>query len=182
MSAIEELVGAYRRHVKRSWDASLAGGQKVWFVVYDPAQERRLRFRISEFKAATDAAGRNWVQVDLTDAFANWMAQQRHREAYFADPEYAVYALAKFREEGVAAPLRAALTAPEVDAGTVVAVTGVGSLFGLVRVSEVIGDVAPEIRGRLAVFFPGHYDEKSYYRLFDARDGWDYHAAPITAP
>ena len=181
MSTIEDLVAAYRRHVSRPWDASLAGDQKVWFVVYDPAQERRLRFRISEFEAATRAADRHWLHIDLTDAFATWMHAQRHREAYFDDPENAVYALNQFREDGVARILREALSSAEADERTVVAVTGVGSLFGLVRVSEVIDAVAPDIRGRLAIFFPGSYDEKSYYRLFDARDGWDYHAVPITA-
>lgn len=181
MSVIDDLVKAYERHVSRPWDGALAGDQKVWFVVYDPAQERRLRLRLSEFETATHGAGRAWVHVDLTDAFARWMHAQRHREGYFADPELAVYALSHFKEHGVASTIRQALTAPGVDERTVVAVTGVASLFGLVRVSEVIDAVAGDIRGRLAVFFPGSYDEKSYFRLLDARDGWDYLAVPITA-
>jgi hypothetical protein len=73
------------------------------------------------------------------------------------------------------------LTAPGVDSRTVVAVSGAASLFGLVRVSSLIDEVAGDIRGRLVVFFPGSYDEKSYFRLLDARDGWDYLAVPITA-
>jgi hypothetical protein len=181
MSAIEGLLESYKRHVSRPWDAALAGDQKVWFVVYDPAQERRLRLRLPAFEAATHAAGRTWRHVDLTDAFATWMASQRHREGYFADPELAVYALDRFKEEGVAALIREALTAPSVDDQTVVALSGVASLFGLARVSEVIDEVAGDIRGRLVVFFPGSYDEKSYFRLLDARDGWDYLAVPITA-
>jgi hypothetical protein len=181
MSAIEALLEAYKRHVSRPWDASLAGDQKVWFVVFDPAQERRLRLQLPRFESATLIAGRSWVHVDLTDAFATWMKNQRHREGYFADPDLAVYALGHFKEEGVAAIIRQMLTAPGVDDQTVVAVSGVGSLFGLVRVSEVMDAVAADIRGRLVVFFPGSYDEKSYYRLYDARDGWDYHAVPIIA-
>ena len=181
MSAIEGLLESYKRLVNRPWDASLAGDQKVWFVVYDPAQERRLRLWLPAFETATVESGRTWRHVDLTDAFAVWMASQRHREGYFTDPELAVYALDRFKEEGVAARIREALTAPDVDDQTVVAVSGVASLFGLARVSEVIDEVAGDIRGRLVVFFPGSYDEKSYFRLLDARDGWDYLAVPITA-
>ena len=61
-----------------------------------------------------------------------------------------------------------------------VAVLGVASLFGLLKVSQVVQDVAPHIRGRLLVFFPGEH-EGSNYRLLDARDGWNYLAVPITS-
>ena len=60
-----------------------------------------------------------------------------------------------------------------------VAVTGVASLFGFARVSELMQAVENDIRGRLVVFFPGEY-ENSNYRLLDARDGWSYLAVPIT--
>jgi len=63
---------------------------------------------------------------------------------------------------------------------TVVAVTGVASLFGLMRVSRLMEMVEDSIRGRLLVFFPGEYADNNY-RLLDARDGWNYHAVPITA-
>jgi hypothetical protein len=29
------------------------------------------------------------------------------------------------------------------------------------------------------IFFPGHFEHNNY-RLLDARDGWNYHAVPIT--
>ncbi len=76
--------------------------------------------------------------------------------------------------------MRAALTAPDVDSDTVVALVGVASLFGLVRASEVLDKVTQSIQGRLLVFFPGQH-EGSNYRLLDARDGWNYLAVPITA-
>ena len=63
---------------------------------------------------------------------------------------------------------------------TVVAVTGVASLFGFTRVSEVLPLVEPHIQGRLLIFFPGVYEQNNY-RLLDARDGWNYLAVPITA-
>ena len=62
----------------------------------------------------------------------------------------------------------------------VVALTGVSSLFGFVRVSELVGALEPSIRGRLVVFFPGGY-ENGNYRFLDARDGWSYRAVPILA-
>ena len=63
---------------------------------------------------------------------------------------------------------------------TVVAVTGVASLFGFTRISQVLPLVEPHVRGRLLVFFPGVY-ENNNYRLLDARDGWNYLAVPITS-
>jgi len=79
-----------------------------------------------------------------------------------------------------AAHVRQALTAPGVDENTVMAISGVGGLFGLVRTSTIIDQVTSAIRGRLLVFFPGRY-ESSQYRLLDARDGWNYLAIPIIA-
>jgi hypothetical protein len=55
----------------------------------------------------------------------------------------------------------------------------VASLYGFVRVSELIHDVERSIRGRLVVFFPGTKNENNY-RLLDARDGWNYLANGIT--
>jgi hypothetical protein len=60
-----------------------------------------------------------------------------------------------------------------------VAIFGVGALFGFTRVSRVLKIVEPSIKGRLAVFFPGTFDNNNY-RLLDARDGWNYLAVPIT--
>lgn len=61
-----------------------------------------------------------------------------------------------------------------------VALKGVGSLFGLLKVKEVVDKFAPLVRGRLLVFFPGSY-ENNNYRLLDGYDGWNYLAVPITA-
>jgi hypothetical protein len=76
--------------------------------------------------------------------------------------------------------VEAELTALEVDENTVVALLGVGALFGVYRVSQLIEGVNPLIRGRLLVFFPGE-KQGNNYRLLDARDGWNYLAVPIVA-
>ena len=74
MSEIEGLLREYERFVALPWQNNVAGAEKVWFAVYDPPQERRLRLRIPEFEIATKKAGHGWRYVDLTDAFAHWMA------------------------------------------------------------------------------------------------------------
>jgi len=180
MSAVEGLVRAYERFVRLPWDGSLAGPQRVWFAIYDPAQERRLRWRIEEFAAATRNAGHGWRLVDLTDAFARWMAAHEYREAYFEQPEDMDLTLKQEFSAFAADHVRAALNVMEVDESTVVAVLGLASLFGLARASTLFEAVAPDIRGRLLAFFPGRQDG-SRYHLLDASDGWNYLAVPITA-
>lgn len=179
MNEIESLVQEYERQVKLPWDPALAGAQKVWFAIYDPAQERRLRLRITDFEMATTRAKHGWKFVDLTDSFAEWMAHHEYRDAYFEQPDDMDLALQDFAKY-VVEKLTADLTATDVDDSVVVAIGGLASLFGLARASELFAEIAPSIRGRLLVFFPGQRDG-SNYRLLDARDGWNYLAIPITA-
>jgi hypothetical protein len=176
---VEGLLRTYTAFVKIPWERGLAGPQKVWFAIYDPPQERRLRLRIEEFAIATRDAGHHWVHHDLTTIFEEWMATHRHRDAYFAEPEFFTYALDAFASH-LAEFVSGTLTAEDVDENTVVAISGVGALFGLTSVSQLAERVAPAIRGRLLVFFPGDYHGTSY-RLLDAKDGWNYLAVPITA-
>ena len=176
MSEIEVLLGQYERYVRLPWE-KLAGPQKVWFARYDPNQERRLRLRLGEFQTATTDAGHNWCLVDITDLFAEWMANHEYKEAYFEHPRDLELALVDF-SDFVADRVRQDLKQPEADGNTVVAVIGLASLFGLIRVSELVATVDSKIPGRLLVFFPGQRDG-SNWRLLNARDGWNYHAVPI---
>lgn len=179
MSKIERLIRNYERFASLPWERNLSGPQRVWFIVYDQMDERRMRVRLDEFALATKKANHGWVSVDLTDVFAEWMAAQEYREGYFQNPEHLEMALSDFRES-VASNLTERLQSPTADEGTVVAVLGIGSLFGFSRISELVAEVEGAIRGRLVVFFPGEYAENNY-RLLDARDGWNYMAIPITA-
>lgn len=180
MSEIELLLQQYERLVGMPWLDRLSGAEKVWFVVYEPVQERRLRLRLQEFQIITEKTGHGWKYVDLTDAFAHWMAAHRYRESYFRRPELLNEASLSGFAAAAAAEIKVALGAPGVDERTVIAVGGVGSLFGIVRASDVLGHVAQAVAGRLMVFFPGRYENR-VYRLLDARDGWNYLAVPITA-
>lgn len=179
MSAIDVLVRKYEALARLPWAPGEAGPRRVWFVVYDPPQERRLRFRLHDFEEATRRAGRRWKAVDLTDQFARWMANHEYREAYFEQPEDMELALEDFAD-WLADYLTDELSAQDVDNDTIVAVYGLASIFGLARASVLFDRAAPAIQGRMAVFFPGQY-ERNMYRLLDARDGWNYHAIPITA-
>jgi hypothetical protein len=178
MSGIEALIGSYESQVKLPWVTHLPHPQRIWFAIYDKREERRLRPRLGEFEAATRSAGHKWRLVDLTDSFAEWMASHEYREEYFEQPSLIQMELAGFKDH-VALQLQDALTAPGVDDQTIVAVTGVGSLFGLVRTSDVLPRIESFIRGRLLVFWPGTR-QGANYRLLDARDGWNYHAIPIS--
>lgn len=179
MATVEPLLRSYEQFVRLPWPSGLAGAQKVWMAIYDEADERRLRARVGAFENATVGAGHGWRSCDLTDLFAQWMAAQEYRESYFESPEDMEMALEDFFLH-VVGVVREALSAPGVDEKTVVAVTGVASLFGLMRVSRLVDQVSGSIRGRLLVFFPGEKDGNNF-RLLDARDGWNYLAIPISA-
>lgn len=179
MNTIEGLVRAYEKFVSLPWDNHLAGPQRVWFALYDPGLERRLRAHIGEFEVATKGAGHGWHQCDVTSLFADWMANEPYRESFFKSPEKVDMVLEEFRDY-VASAVNQALEETNGDPNTVLALIGIGSLFGLTRFSQIEEAVAPQITGRLLVFFPGERDGNNY-RLLDARDGWNYLAIPITA-
>jgi hypothetical protein len=177
MGKVEDLAAVYERHVSAPWQRTVSGAQRVMMVVYEKELERTLRARIGEFEQATRRSGHGWKLVDCTRWFAEWMAADEYREAYFEDPD-----LLRMKLEGEFRPhvserLSAELESADGDA--VVAVLGVASLYGFVRVSELIRSVEQSIQGRLVVFFPGTKNENNY-RLLDARDGWNYLAQGMT--
>lgn len=180
MSRIEMLIRNYANFVALPWEQRLSGVQRVWFAIYDEHDERRLRAKLGEFELATKQAKHGWHVLDMTDAFAEWLADNPYRENYFFEPEYLdKNALENFHNH-IRQKVEAALQHAAVNENTVVALLGVGSLFGFTKVSRLIEDVEGQIRGRLLVFFPGERDNNNY-RLLDARDGWNYMAVPITA-
>lgn len=183
-SKVSKLVSAYREHLTVPWQSGLAAIQRVIFAVYDKADELRLRANVEEFALTTQQAGKRWLLVDLTNAFPHWMSAQEYRDAYFESPEdLAGYQSGELTE--FVADLTASLKtqiAEQSGPDTVVALMGVGALFGLARVSSVVEGIKDSVEGRLLVFFPGeHHPENHTYRLLDARDGWNYLAVPLMA-
>lgn len=175
---IDQLVTEYRNQLRLPWSRTLAGPQRVWTVVYDPELERRLRLKLEEFAIETREAGHTWELIDLTASFAEWLAANEYRDAYFAEPNLLANSLGGYAD-ALAARVEAVLANEKLGDDAVVAILGAGSLFPMARMSELLDRVSPAIRGRLLVFFPGHVDG-SNYRLLDARDGWNYLAVPIT--
>lgn len=177
MSQVDELISEYGRFVAHPWKSNLPGPQRIWMVVYDPVQERRIRYRLPEFELATKHAKHGWKLHDLTNALPIWLAQLEYLTSYFKDPE----ALSTAIPDLVESVVRDVTTALEgAGKDDVVAFLGAGALYPFCRVSEVIERVNPSIRGRMLVFFPGEYSN-NVYRLLKARDGWNYMAVPITA-
>lgn len=182
-SRLAELLQAYESHVSAPWQRGLAGPQRLLFALYDKTLERRLRAQVDEFQLATERAGHHWRLIDVTDEFPVWMSRLRYRDSYFEEPEL----LEGYVSGEVTAFVRDLIEklkndVADADDNTVVALLGVGALFGVARVSSVVNAIAPSVPGRLLVFFPGEYEKRNNtYRLLDARDGWNYLAVPIQA-
>ena len=116
---------------------------------------------------------------DLTDSFPTWLASQRYAKSYFQKPNLLSTLLPKYLSH-IEAEFETFLQDKSVSTEFVVALQGVGSLFGFLKVKEVVDKLAPKVKGRLLVFFPGSYEDNNY-RLLDGYDGWNYLAVPITA-
>ena len=183
MTKTELLKKNYQRVCSLPWDRNISGAQKVWLAVYDKEDERKLRLRVGLFEEATHQTGHQWHALDLTDAFANWMTSPENASyapSYFESPELLDEAVLADFKQLVVSQIRAILDKLPNAEDAVLGVYGVASLFGFLKVSELLPMVEGHIRGRLLLFFPGVYEQDNY-RLLDARDGWNYHAVPITA-
>lgn len=183
-SKVSKLLTAWREHLTVPWQAGLAAIQRVIFAVYDKTDELRLRANVEDFALVAKQAGKDWLLLDVTNAFPHWMTQQEYRDAYFESPEdlagYPTGELTGFLDH-LTTNLRAQIQ-EKAGPDTVVALLGAGALFGLVRVSSVVEGIKEAVPGRLLVFFPGeHHPENHTYRLLDARDGWNYLAVPLLA-
>jgi hypothetical protein len=178
MAQIDRLLKNYTRYVELPWGDNLDGKQRVWFAIYPPAEERRLRVQFSTFDLATKGASHGWSLVDLTDVFPDWLAGYEHFHDYLGDPDSLAFGLPDLRK-AVVEKVSAALRHPKADNNSVVALHGLAGLYGFLKVSEVVDAVTKDIRGRLLVFFPGEIDN-NVYRFLDAREGWNYLATPIT--
>lgn len=176
---LKRLADNYSSHIQVPWRDDAAALQRVIFCVYDEADELRLRARIDEFELATKEAGHEWHLFDLTETFADWLSTQRYAESYFNKPELISTVLPKYQKH-IVTSFEKFLSDNQADDNAVVALQGVGSLFGLTKVKGIVDQLAPKVKGRLVVFFPGSY-ENNNYRLLDAYDGWGYLAVPITA-
>ena len=175
---LNRLIKSYASYISIPWMKGLANEQRVLFAVYHKEDELKLRARIEEFRLATESAGHQWLELDITRLFPEWMASQKYREDYFEDPEDLEPKYKTFVRQSVeklAEQIKA-----EADENTLVTLVGCSTLFGFASVSDFVKQLSAHVPGRLLVLFPGEYINNSY-RLLDARDGWGYQATAITA-
>lgn len=179
MSKIKRLIQSYGKFIDVPWRDDAAAPQRVVFCVYNETEELRLRSKIEEFEIVTKQSNHKWVVFDLTNTFECWLSSQRYMKSYFQRPQLLFTLLPKYLTF-ISEEFDTFLQENEVNETHVVAIKGVGSLFGFLKVKSVVDKLAPKISGRLLVFFPGSY-ENNNYRLLDGYDGWNYLAVPITA-
>lgn len=180
MSRVKRLIQSYSRYISVPWRDDAAAAQRVVFCVYNETEERWLRAKVDEFEIVTRQAGHEWAIFDLTDTFAVWLSSEDYLEEFFENPEHLNDLLPDEYLAFITEEFETFLQKNDIGADSVVALGGVGSLFGFLKVKEVVDKLAPKVKGRLLVFFPGSY-ENNNYRLLDGYDGWNYLAVPITA-
>ena len=179
MNRIKRLLASYAKFISVPWRQDAAPAQRVIFCVYNEIEELRLRAKIDEFEIVTRESGHDWFVFDLKDTFAEWLSEQRYAESYFQKPALLVTLLPQYLEYN-ASKFGEYLNSIGANEESVIALKGVGYLFGLLKVEGVVDRLAPMVKGRLVVFFPGTV-ENNNYRLLDGYDGWNYLAVPITA-
>jgi len=182
MSEIDRLLSRYQEQISIPWNAIRSDAERTLFVIYGRTKERQLRYRFDEFRQATEAIGKRWKVLDLTDAFPKWFAAHEYRDEYFEHPDdvlgYNEGRIPDFEKDMIA--LLTEQIAADATAEHAIAILGVGALLGVAKVSALMKRIAASVPGRLVIFFPGEKVDNNY-RLLGARDGWDYLATAITA-
>ena len=177
MPTVDELLGHFQRQAALPWAKDTARDYRVWILHYEKMLDRRIQGRLHEFEAIARKFGRGWDTLNLATLVPPWFAAHDLFDGLAEQPDELPGLLPDFEAHlihVVSDRLRS------LSDGDILALSGAGSLFGLTRVSTIAEKVAPEIRGRLLLFFPGRH-ENGVYRLLDARDGWTYRATPIPA-
>ena len=179
MTKVKKLAEKYKEQVELEWNNSLSGQEKVWFCIYNPDNERKIRASINEFEIITVQSGHTWTEIDLSECFEKWLSPNEYCEDYFLEPGYLLDDLTELKEYLIERIREQTLGSDE---NTVVSILGIASFFGILKASQIIELVVDElgVPGRLLVFFPGERDGNNY-RLLKARDGWNYLAYPIEA-
>ncbi len=178
-SKIDQLLASFEKVVNEPWSSSLSGQERIWFLVYDPADQRKVDLRTGDFETLTVKASKKWKSISMKNCFPQWMANHEYREEYFKEPEFIVDQLESEFIPFAIQFLKKELSHLDQDQDTLIAIKDVSALFGFSRLSEILKSCDKDFKGRMMVFFPGEF-ENNQYRLLDARDGWDYLARPIT--
>jgi hypothetical protein len=177
VSKITHLLNNYNRHIAIPW-RDVAAAQRVIFCVYPESYERMFRAKLGDFEIATRNLNYGWVHFNLTNTFADWISSLKYGNRYYQKPQLMTTVIEKY-EEYLEEEFKKLIEQEKVGNSDVVAISGVGSVFGFIKVSDLVDRFSPRVAGRLVVFFPGSI-ENNNYRLLDGYDGWNYHAVPIS--
>lgn len=178
-SKVDSLLESFEMVINEPWVGTLATSERTMFLVYDPAEQRKIDFRLPDFESATRKASKDWVLISLKSCFPSWMASHDYRDEYFNDPDALVDQLEFDFKHFSISFINKAIADHQTDEKTLVVIKDCSSLFGFSRLSDILNGIDPHFKGRLLVLFPGEF-EQNHYRLLDARDGWNYLARPIT--
>ena len=174
MSKVSNLLASYQEFIALPWATDISPDQRVIFGIYDPSDELRLRAMIDNFEIATKGTNHDWMAIDIEKDFSEWLSSLRYKEGYYQRPELISSSLDLFEEFLIQKIENKSREYLEND-NAVVAIYGVGAIFGLLKVRHLMDMLAPSFYGRLLVFFPGSY-ENDNYRLLNGYDGWNYRA------
>ena len=125
LDPIEELRINYKKQLDIWTTQILSPEERIWYAVYEPRFERRLRFQLGLFEATTKESGRRWERYDVTGMFERWISGHRYSEAYFKNPRALTPALATEFPEYVVDEIKTQITTSNLDDDTVVAIVGV---------------------------------------------------------
>ena len=182
MARVDNLIANYKRHLEIPFRPGLPLSQRVWFLVYPPEDERRVRARKIAFEQGTTVAGHTWKSVDLRESFSQWMDtfELDEMNACLADPSLVEeYANPGYQDFLISLINRSIKEIPEPEAtNCIVAIDGLLELFDFVHVAGVVEGIDTSFPGVIAIFFPGER-EGNTYKFIRARTGWDYLAVPI---
>ena len=178
-SYIERLLESFTKVLNEPWQATLSGQERIWFLVYDPLEQRKVDFNMTEFETVSIRSEKKWNKVSLKRCFPTWLSKHEYRDDYFSYPKYIVDQLDADFMPFATQFLKSELERIESDHNTITAIHDVSSIYGFARLSDLLKSCDQNFKGRLLIFFPGEFDQ-NHYRLLNARDGWDYLARPIT--
>ena len=177
LPTVDDLLGQFRRQASLPWAPDTARDYRVWIMHYERSLERRIQGRLHEFEALARQYGHGWASLSLASLVPPWFVAHELFDGLAGQPDELPGLLPDF-EAHVVGIVRTHLRA--LGERDILALSGAGALFGLMRVSTLTEKVASDIKGRLLLLFPGRH-ENGVYRLLDARDGWTYRALPIPA-
>lgn len=177
MSKIQHLLDNYDTYIAIPW-RDVAAEQRVIFCVYPESDELKLRAKIEEFEIVTKNHEHDWIQFDLTDTFAKWVSDLKYAKSYYQKPQLMASTIQRYLDY-IEEKLIEFIMQKNASEEHVVALYGVGSIFGFLKVRDLVDRISSKVSGRLVIFFPGSY-ENNNYRLLDGYDGWNYHAFVIT--